>query len=281
MPFAVAARARDDDPTDVVATDRHTAHLDEVSSDAGTVVDGRTMPPSAPEPRTTPLTAVQPVSQPPQRPATQPPSPAPPASWRPPPAGTARIQRGSLLGGLFAIVALGFAAAPYVALAGVGLAALGLRTWSWTAEAARERTWRRGRKWYDVPLAAASVPWYLLVATGGTLMLLVWSATLTLLVGLGLLLFRLPLEGGLLVMGSVLAFSMWWGPGGRRLRRPTRTLVLRTTRSTSVGWAGVTVVGVATALLAYALLTSGTVWDPAGGPPWRQGTVLGDLLRFL
>jgi serine/threonine protein kinase len=280
MPYVLATPGVDDDPTDVLGTARHAEPPAEAPTVAETSADvvGRT----------TPLTVVQPAVRP--APASGPPSStapappagsAPPASWRPPPGGTARVQRGLLLGGLFALVALGLAAAPYLGLAAVGAAVLALRTWSWTTEAARERAWRRGRRWYDAPLAALTSPWYLLVATGGTLMLLVWSVVLALLVGLALLLFRLPLEGSLMIMGAVLAFSLWWGPGGKRVRLPTRSLVLGATRSTVVGWASLAVLLVAVGLCAYAVLGPGTTWDPAPGPPWRQGTILGDLLRFL
>ena len=180
-----------------------------------------------------------------------------------------------------ALVALGFATAPYLALAVIGVAALGLRAYSWTAEAARDRTWRRGARWYDGPLAAISTPWYLLVATGGTLMLLLWSAALACLVGLATLLFRPPLEGVLVVMGAVLTFSLWWGPGSRRLRSPVRSLVLTATRAAPLGWVTVGIVGVVGALCAYALMTSGVSWDPLPGAPWRQGTLLGDVANWF
>jgi serine/threonine protein kinase len=272
MPFVLATPGVDDDPTDVLGTTREASSPDHAPTVSETVVDA----PSS----TTPFTVVQPTVQP--SPAHAPPTEsAAPASWRPPPGGTARAQRGLLLGGLFALVALGLAAAPYLGLAAVGVATLALRTWSWTAEAARERTWRRGSRWYDAPLAVLTSPWYLLVATGGTLMLLVWSVALAVLVGLALLLFRLPLEGSLLIMGAVFAFSLWWGPGAKRVRLPARSLVLAATRSTAMGWVSLTVLLVGVGLCAYALLGSGTTWDPAPGPPWRQGTLLGDLLRFL
>jgi len=154
------------------------------------------------------------------------------------PADVARqFQRGCLLLGLFAGVTVGFALAPYLSMSVIGLLALAIRTFSWTSESARERQWRRGRsRWYDGPLTALTSPWYLLVATGGTLMLLLWSAALAFLVGLAYLLFNLPMIPGLMSMGAVLAFSMWWGPGSRRLRVPTRQLVVRATRWTPVGW---------------------------------------------
>ena len=124
--------------------------------------------------------------------------------------------------------------------------ALAVRTVSWTTESARERQHLRGRRrWYDGPLTVASSPWYLVVATGGTLMLLLWSAFVAFVVGFAYLLFRGPLVPGLLVMGAVFATSLWWGPAARRLRVPTRRLMLATTRNPWLGWVGVLVVGAA------------------------------------
>ena len=94
-------------------------------------------------------------------------------------------------------------------------------------------------------------------------------------VGFAYLLFRGPLVPGLLAMGAVLALSLWWGPGSRRVRVPTRRLVLGLTRRRWLGWLAVAVVVATAALLAYGLLSDGVVWDPAAGPPWRAGTTLG------
>lgn len=288
MPFVLAARGHDTDPTDVLATDRHAAALDDVATVADTIAGGNTLPRTIPgpvtSPQTTPLTVVQPAARSPYvQPAPPPAQPArpmgAPADWRPPPSGTPRLQRGLILTGLFALVAVGFAMAPYLCLAGVGLAALALRTYSWTSEASRNRALRRGRRWYDGPLAVLSSPWYLLVATGGTLMLVLWSAALAFLAGLALLLFRLPTVSSLLVMGTVLAFAVWWGPGGQRLRVPTRALVLRTTRWPVLGWTAVLVVAVAVSGAAYLLGQHGVSWEPQPGPPWRGGTLLGGFLR--
>ena len=278
MPLALATVRHDDDPTDVIATDGQATAPDDAQPTARTLVDPAAV--NAPS-GTTPLTSLQPGAR---APYMQPPPPRPegaPTRWRPPPNGTPKVQRGLLLGGMSALVALGFATAPYLALAVIGVAALGLRAYSWTAEAARDRTWRRGARWYDGPLAAISTPWYLLVATGGTLMLLLWSAALACLVGLATLLFRPPLEGALVVMGAVLAFSLWWGPGSRRLRSPVRSLVLTATRAAPLGWVSVGIVGVVGALCAYALMTSGVSWDPLPGAPWRQGTLLGDVANWF
>ena len=273
VPFAVAAVV-DDDPTDRFDTAPRTARLDEPV----TVVE----PFAQPSPATTPYTAVQ---QPARTPYMQ---PAPPrseparADWRPPPEGAPRLQRGLLLGGLFAVVALGFALAPYLSLLALAAAALAVRTWSWTTDASRERAWRRGRRrWYDGPLAAVTAPWYLLVATGGTLMLLLWSAAVTFLAGVALLLFRAPLEPSLLAMGAVLAFTTWWGPGARRVRVPTRGLLLRATRSPALGWVAVAATALAAAGVGYLFLAHGVSWDPQPGPPWRPGTLLGGIVTLV
>jgi hypothetical protein len=184
--------------------------------------------------------------------------------------------------GLFATVSIGFAAAPYVALLVLCGVALGVRTVSWTTESARERQQLRGRRrWYDRVLTVASSPWYLVVATGGTVMLLAWSAFVALVVGTAYLLFGAPLVPGLLLMGAVLAVSLWWGPGSRRLRVPTRRLVLAGTRAAWFGWLAVTLVAVAALLCAYALATNGVSWEPQPGAPWRPGTLLGDVVRWL
>ncbi|QWZ09009.1 serine/threonine protein kinase [Nocardioides panacis] len=261
-------------------------------------------------PTTTPLTTVQPaprtrpltgpsVLQPARAPYMQPPAPqqgvpqqpatddgrprlVPPDAWRPAPGGLARLQRGSLLLGLFGIVTLGFARAPYAALAVACALALAVRTVSWTTESARQRQHLRGRRrWYDSTLTLASAPWYLVVATGGTIVLLLWSALVAFVVGFAYLMFRGPLVPGLLVMGAVLAVSLWWGPGARRVRLPTRRAVLTATRRAWTGWLAVALVVAAVALCGWSLASGGVVWDPQPGPPWRSGTMLGSLARWL
>ncbi len=230
-------------------------------------------------------TRVAPVSMAARAPYTvppPPPSPPRPETRRAPSAGLARVQRGALLGGLLATVAVGFARAPYLCMLALCLLTLGIRTASWTTESARERTLLRGRRrWYDVPMTLLSMPWYLVVATAGTLVLLVWSGLAAFVVGFAYLLFGAPLVPGLLVMGGVLATSLWWGPGSRRVRVPTRRLLHSLTRSAWAGWLGVTVLAVAAALCAYSLAHGGVLWNPSAGPPWRAGTLLGDVLRWL
>ncbi len=266
MPFALATAGTDGDATDVFDAAPATRRLDPV--------------PESPAPgRPAPPQVQQAARGPYMQPAPPTASSQEPAPWQPPPAGLPRVQRGLVLAGLFALVAVGFAFAPYLALAAFGVVTLAVQTWSWTQESAQDRVWRRGgRRWYDATLAVVSAPWYLLVATGGTLLLLVWAAALTFLVGLGLLISALPVEGHLLVMGTALAFSAWWGPGARRLRTPTRRAVLLATRRPWTGWVAVGVVALAVAGPAFLLLTQGVTWEPQPGPPWRSETMLGRLV---
>jgi hypothetical protein len=57
--------------------------------------------------------------------------------------------------------------------------------------------------------------------------------------------------------------------------------VLGATRKVWLGWTSAAVVGVSAAVSAYLLFTAGVTWDPMPGPPWREGTILGDLARWL
>jgi hypothetical protein len=119
------------------------------------------------------------------------------------------------------------------------------------------------------------------VATAGTLALLAWAALVACVVGLAYLLFRGPIGAGLVLTGAATAAAVWWGPGSRRLRTPTRRLLLRATRSPVAGWCALALVAAAAGLCAYALATGGVVWEPAVGSPWRPGTVLGSVLHWL
>jgi hypothetical protein len=228
-----------------------------------------------------PVGPVTPVTTAARAPYTVPPAPRP-EERRTPSAGVARLQRSALLGGLFTTVAVGFARAPYLSLIALCLVTLAVRTASWTTESADERTRLRGRRrWYDAPMTLLSVPWYLVVATAGTLLLLLWSGMVAFVVGFAYLLFGAPLVPGLLVMGGVLATSLWWGPGSRRVRVPTRRLLHGLTRRTWAGWLGVAVVAAAAVLGAYSLAQGGVLWEPSVGAPWRPGTILGDVLHWL
>ncbi len=206
-----------------------------------------------------------------------------PAENRPPlSGGVARLQRAALLLGLLGLVAVGFALAPYLAVATITVATLVVRTISWTADSARGRRLRRGRtRWYDGLLAALMSPWYLVVATGGTVLLLLCALTVTLVVGLGYFVFGLAMVPGLLLMGTVLGSALWWGPGSRRLREPIRLLFVRASRANGAGWASVGILTLVIGLGAFVLGTAGVSWAPQPGPPWREGTLLSDVVGLF
>ena len=202
-----------------------------------------------------------------------------PEPWQPWPAQGSRLRRGSILVALLALVLAGFAAAPYLSLVPIGIAALLLRTGSWTAESASQRRWRRGRsRWYDGPLTVLSTPWYLLVATTGTLVLMACAALLAFVAGVGYLLFRLPPGPVPVLMGAVLGLSLWSGPGSRRIRSATGGLAGRLSLGAWPTRAAVVVLVAGAVACGYVAATSGVDWRPAGGAPWAPGTVLGGLL---
>ncbi len=207
------------------------------------------------------------------------PSLLPGDAMRPRPTGTAKAQRALLLGGLLAVVTAGFATAPYLTVGVAAALALVVRTVSWTTESARQRQHLRGRRrWYDAPLTVLSSPWYLLVAAGGTLALVLWAVMVILAAGLVLMISPVPTPAVLLLLGAILGVTLWWGPGGARLRRPTHRLVGAAVRDPWVGWTVVAAVALVAGALGWAALTQDVVWDPQPGPPWRAGTLLHGLL---
>ena len=284
MPISMMSTGADEDATDVLGADPPDGDPDRTPTVAQPVEGMR------PD-RTRPLTVQAPQAaaamQPARSPYVEPPPPqglpyhpGSPQQWQQLPGGLARFQRGCLLLGLFALVAVGFAMAPYLSLAVLTLTTLAVRTVSWTAESARERRYRRGGdRWYDGLLAVVTSPWYLLVATGGTLMLLAWAVIVAVVVGLAYVLFSLPLVPWLLLMGAVIAVSLWWGPGSLRLRVPARRLVVRGTREANLGWACAGCLAVVVAVCGYLLVANGVSWNPQPGPPWRPSTLLGELVQ--
>lgn len=277
MPFALFT-SQDDDGTDVLEPES------DQRADAPAAAAGAAVTPT--RPLTVRLPPDEPLAQrhqparepyrrppPPRSPHPRPGSPA--QQRRQVPAGIARLQRGCALLALFGLVAVGFALAPYLCVVAVALVTLVARTFSWTADSARGRRLRRGRtRWYDGPVAVLTSPWYLVLAAGGTLVLLLGAVALAVAVGTGYLLFSRPGIPGLLLMGAVLGPSLWWGPGSRRLRAPTQQALVRFTRSPAMGWSMAGVLAVAVALCAFALANGGVQWAPQPGPPWRGDTVL-------
>ena len=179
-------------------------------------------------------------------------------------------QGGALLAtlrvGLTAVVVAFFLSAPWLASAAVLLGAHLLRTWSWTAQARREKVWRRGRtRWYDPVAAVAVAPWYALVALGGTSVLAVWIASALAGVAAIAYLLGVPAAGALAMGGLVLSLAATRGPGARRVRVPLDRALRRVSRSTPVSVVIVCVLAVTVGVLAFSA-SAGASWEPFGSP---------------
>ncbi len=203
------------------------------------------------------------------------------AARRPGAVRLSRLQRTVLLLELLGLCAVGTALAPYLALVCLALLVLTVRTVSWTGEAARERQDLRGRRrWYDLPLTALSTPWYLLVAAGGTVMLVLWAGLVT---GVVAVVWAVagPLTPGLLVLGGLLGLTLWWGPGAARLRRTTHRGLGLLVVDPRVGWTVVAALALVVGALVWSVPSTPVSWTPYPGPPWRPGTALHGLVAWF
>jgi predicted Ser/Thr protein kinase len=259
-------------------------------ADHGTAEPTEVRTPQPSTPSTKPLTVLappvvparEPYQQPPAARGDRPPSLLPTGAMRQPATRAARLQRSLLLGGGFVTGAVAFGVAPYLAFWVLAVLALAVRSLSWTTESARERQHRRGRRaWYDAPLTVLTAPWYLVVATGGTLLLVLWSSLLASILAVAALLFRAPLPALLVATGAVFTLGLWTGPGSKRLRLPVRRAVVAVTRDPWIGWTVLAGVAIVLVSLVWLLLSAETSWAPQPGPPWREGTLLGTLRSWL
>jgi predicted Ser/Thr protein kinase len=128
------------------------------------------------------------------------------------------------------------AAVPWVALAVLVVAVWLLRSGSLAASRVRTRRELRGRRWYDGVQLLVNAPWHLVQSIPGTVMLVLWSTGLAAAVGLLCYAVAAPLAWSLAGSGVVLALSLWWGPGGSRVRSPLGCLVQLASRSAGT-WA--------------------------------------------
>lgn len=184
-------------------------------------------------------------------------------------------QRLALFGiGLLGAALVGFA--PWLGAMILAVLAAVLRVASVTAERHARRQRVRGRpSWYDVPASTIGLPLYLLISLVGTVLLVGWAVLVAVAVGFIERLAGVPLEPGLLVVGSSYVLAMWWGPGSSRVREMGR-------RATRVfggeSSAGVVAFGIATlgaVVLAAGLFSGGPRWSPQQQSPWSHGWLHG------
>jgi len=164
---------------------------------------------------------------------------------------------------------------PLVALALVALWSVAARLADRSISALAMRRYARGRRRSDVPLAVLVSPWHALVSVLATLLALVLPAVVavgsTFSVALGM---ATPAGGSLepdrtlpVVAGGLCGLLMaWWGPGGTRLRRGSRSLL----RGLAPGKGANDFVMTAAVLLGTAL--GAWAWARHGQPDWWPGS---------
>lgn len=197
--------------------------------------------------------------------------------WFDPPVGppappvvplTERLRRGVMsIAGAVAVGAA-CAAVPWVSVGVVVLAVYLLRSGSLAAGRVGARRQLRGRRWYDGPQLLIHTPWHLVQSIPGTLMLVLWSAGLAAAGGLLCYAIVAPLALSLFISGVLLALSLWWGPGGSRVRSPLGRVVVPLSRSTG-RWLVVVALLVAASVAAGLWVEAqGISWLPGSGPPF-------------
>ncbi|WP_309647860.1 serine/threonine-protein kinase [Nocardioides sp.] len=183
-----------------------------------------------------------------------------------------RLRRGTLLLGAAGALGAALTAAPWVACAVIFVAVWLLRSGSLAASAAGGRRLRRGRKWYDGAQFLLGAPWDLVRSIPGTLMLLLWSAGLGVAGALVCYAVAASVPTTLFVSGLVFAVSLWWGPGGTRVRGPVSRVVVPISRNVGPWLVAVVAVLALGALLALRVSGSGVSWTPDDQRPFAGFT---------
>jgi predicted Ser/Thr protein kinase len=221
-------------------------------------------------PATRPVTVAAPARQPPRERRPQQ-SPLPPQR-RPgvaPAAGrSSSLLRVLLLAAILALFAAGVALAPYIAVLTAFPVAWLVRTASWTMDAMADRRALKGPRRSDGVVRTLMTPWYLVVSLPGTLVLLLAAVTGGALVATVLWALGLPDARALFAGGLLAGVTMWWGPGSRRLRRPTRRALHRVAGTDTAGVTAVGIVLGAVIVLLVVAASSGVQWWPDSGPPF-------------
>ena len=188
-----------------------------------------------------------------------------------------RARRAVLVALLGAAATVLVVAAPLLTVSGLLVVTWLLRSGSLAASTVGARREVRGRRWYDGPRLLLGAPWDLLRSIPSTLVLQLWSLGLALAAGLLCYALALDVPATLAVTGAVLVGSLWWGPGGSRVRSPLWRCV-RPVSATPGAWAfGVGVLALLIGAAAYVALT-GTDWTPLDSRPFA-GTALSSPIR--
>ena len=183
---------------------------------------------------------------------------------------TERARRGLLVTAGAVAVGAACAAAPWVAAAGLVLVVWLLRSGSLAAGAVGDKRRLRGRKWYDGAQLVVKTPWHLVQSLPGTLGLLLWSGGLAVAAALLCYAVALGLATTLFASGLVLAASLWWGPGGSRVRGPLTRVAHPLSRGVGPWVATLAVLALVTLGLGLRVAADGVSWLPASERPFAS-----------
>ncbi len=142
-----------------------------------------------------------------------------------------------------------------------------LRSGSLAASAHDQRRQYRGRKWYDGAQLLIAAPWHLVQSIPGTVLLALWSLGLAAAAALVCYAIATGVSLALFVCGVVLTGSLWFGPGGSRVRGPVapgRQPARR--RPEAVGDRARSSCSSSAAVLGFRADLSGASWTPGSGP---------------
>ncbi|WP_182526127.1 serine/threonine-protein kinase [Nocardioides dongkuii] len=184
----------------------------------------------------------------------------------PPPSWGERARRGVLLVGAALAVGAGTAAYPWWVIAVLVVLVWLLRSGSLAASAAGDRRRLRGRRWYDGARFLLAAPWHMVRSIPATLVLVLWSAGLAVAGALVCYAAAATAPVTLFVSGTVLAASLWTGPGGSRVRSPIARAV-HPLAADPRRWVAAVVVLAVLALGLGAFAERGPDWSPADSRP--------------
>ncbi len=190
-----------------------------------------------------------------------------------------RLRRGLLLLTAAGAVGAALTAYPWLGTAFLLLLVWVLRSASLAASATGDRRRLRGAKWYDPVLYLVGAPWHAVRSIPGTLLLALWALGLAVAGVLICYALAAPVQATLFTSGLVLAVSLWFGPGGSRVRGPTSRAVNPLSAHVRTWLAAEVILLAGVGGLGFLVAQDGTNWAPADSAPLSGLDLDGNALR--